>query len=125
MIHPLLKAAIIGLISSIVIAPITLIKLYKALELRLYDQRLKLRPLQPVTDKIVIIAIDDESIKTLGRWPWTGDRHAALVETLTSFIILERRSGKLRTCNILGGSNIDKKVLRVYRAWATPLVPDV
>ena len=84
MLHPLLKAFIIGIVSSAVIVPFSFSKLYRALELRFYDQRLKLRPLRPVTDKVVLIAIDDESIKTLGRWPWSRDKHATLIDTLTS-----------------------------------------
>lgn len=84
MIHPLLKAFIIGIISSTLVIPFTFTRLYKALELRFYDQRLKLRPQRPVTDKVTLIAIDDNSIKTLGRWPWTRDKHAALIDTLCS-----------------------------------------
>ncbi len=82
--HPLLKAFIIGIISSAVIIPFTFTKFYKSLELRFYDQRLKLRPLRNATDKVTLIAIDDESIKTLGRWPWSRDKHATLIDTLTS-----------------------------------------
>ncbi|HLA37321.1 MAG TPA: CHASE2 domain-containing protein, partial [Candidatus Brocadiales bacterium] len=82
--HSLLKALVIGIISTVLVIPFTFTELYRALELRFYDQRLKLRPLHPVTDKVVLIAIDDDSIKTLGRWPWSRDRHAILIDTLTS-----------------------------------------
>lgn len=83
-IHLLLKALAIGIISSSLIIPFTFTGLYRALELRFYDLRLKLRPQRPVTDKVILIAIDDQSIKTLGRWPWTRDKHSALIDTLSS-----------------------------------------
>ncbi len=35
-----------------------------------------------VSDKILIVTIDDESLKELGRWPWTRDRHAELITRL-------------------------------------------
>ena len=82
--HSLLKALVIGIISTVLVIPFTFTELYRALELRFYDQRLKLRPLRPVSGEVVVIAIDDNSIKTLGRWPWSRDRHAILIDTLTS-----------------------------------------
>ena len=35
------------------------------------------------SDKIAIIAIDDESIDNIGRWPWPRDIHAQMHELLT------------------------------------------
>ncbi len=83
-IHPLLKAVIIGVISSALVIPFTFTELYSALELRFYDLRLRLRPQRPVSDKIIVIAIDDKSIKAVGRWPWTRDKHSAMIDTLSS-----------------------------------------
>ncbi|MCK5263109.1 MAG: CHASE2 domain-containing protein, partial [Gammaproteobacteria bacterium] len=34
------------------------------------------------SDKIAIIAIDDESLENLGRWPWPRDKHAQIYEIL-------------------------------------------
>ncbi len=47
----------------------------------LYDlgQRLHTRP--PPTD-IVIVAIDEDSLSKLGRWPWSRRLHAALIDRL-------------------------------------------
>lgn len=38
----------------------------------------------PPDDDIVIVAIDEESIKTLGRWPWSRSVHAELIKRLES-----------------------------------------
>ena len=35
------------------------------------------------SNKVAVIAIDDESIANIGRWPWPRDVHAAMHEILT------------------------------------------
>lgn len=47
-----------------------------------YDSVLRARPQPPVNEDIVIIAIDDSSIRQLGRWPWRRAVHAQLLEYL-------------------------------------------
>jgi len=46
-----------------------------------YDQ-LRLHSTHRMASDIVIVAIDDESIAELGRWPWPRDTHAALLEQI-------------------------------------------
>lgn len=46
-----------------------------------YDRMLRLAPSDP-SDDIVIVAIDEESLRELGRWPWRRDTHALLLEEL-------------------------------------------
>jgi hypothetical protein len=36
------------------------------------------------SDKIAVIAIDDESIANLGRWPWPREIHAKMIDVLTA-----------------------------------------
>lgn len=38
----------------------------------------------PANDDIVIIAIDDHSLKKLGKWPWSRRTHAELINLLTA-----------------------------------------
>lgn len=57
-------------------------KTLQRLDLMLYDLLLPLES-PPMSDDIVIIAIDDASIHELGRWPWTRERHAELLNMLT------------------------------------------
>jgi len=40
------------------------------LEARAYDIRFGVRGEEPGTDQIVVVAMDDQSIERLGRWPW-------------------------------------------------------
>ncbi len=41
-------------------------------------------PGAPTDSRIVIVAIDDESIATVGRWPWSRSIHADMVDRLTA-----------------------------------------
>lgn len=52
------------------------------LELKLYDLLFQLRGPEPVGPEVVIIAIDDASLKALGRWPWSRQQIAQLLERL-------------------------------------------
>ncbi|MFH1395059.1 MAG: CHASE2 domain-containing protein [Candidatus Omnitrophota bacterium] len=51
-------------------------------EYSMLDFRYRLRPLQKVNEDIVVIEIDDSSIKKLGRWPFIRNYHALLVKIL-------------------------------------------
>jgi len=54
-----------------------------ALERRYYDFASTSTSKQP-SDRIAIIAIDDQSIANLGRWPWQRDIHAKLIDLLAA-----------------------------------------
>lgn len=54
-----------------------------ALERRFYDLGTTSSARQP-SDRIAVIAIDDQSIANLGRWPWPRDVHAKLIDKLAS-----------------------------------------
>ncbi len=48
----------------------------------LYDYRLKMTMPGGVDDRIVILDIDEKSLKEEGRWPWSRDRLALLMDKL-------------------------------------------
>ena len=52
------------------------------LEDKLLDYRFKIRGPQKPPDQVVIAAIDDKSIDRLGRWPWSREVLARLIERL-------------------------------------------
>jgi len=56
---------------------------FKVLETRAYDWGVQATSKQP-SDKVAIIAIDDQSIANIGRWPWPRDIHAAMIDKLTA-----------------------------------------
>ena len=51
------------------------------LERRYYDFASTSTSRQP-SDRIAVIAIDDQSIANIGRWPWSRDIHAKLIDQL-------------------------------------------
>jgi CHASE2 domain-containing sensor protein len=53
------------------------------LERRFYDFSSTSTARQP-SDRIAVIAIDDQSIANLGRWPWSRDIHAQLIDQLAA-----------------------------------------
>ena len=53
------------------------------LERRFYDFASTSSARQP-SDRIAIIAIDDQSIGNIGRWPWPRDVHAELIDKLAA-----------------------------------------
>jgi len=85
--HPTLRlslvAALLWLVGAwhVVVAPIAPLT---RLELALDDvrQSTALSPVAAPRDDIVIVDIDDASLRALGRWPWPRDQLARLVETL-------------------------------------------
>ncbi len=52
------------------------------LDAKLYDYRLRLTLPKTADDRIVIVDIDEKSLKEEGRWPWGRDKMAALVDEL-------------------------------------------
>src|SRR5580693_2555324 len=54
---------------------------FQGLERSTYDVGVRERSRTP-SDRIAVIAIDDQSIQNLGRWPWPRTLHAQLVDKL-------------------------------------------
>ncbi len=53
------------------------------LERRFYDFASTSTSRQP-SDRVAIIAIDDQSVANIGRWPWSRDIHAKLIDQLSA-----------------------------------------
>ena len=53
------------------------------MEWRTVDWRFQLRGPLPPSAKLAIVAVDEESIGSFGRWPWPRERFAKLTEELT------------------------------------------
>lgn len=56
---------------------------FGAIERRFYDFASTSTESQP-SDQIAIIAIDNESVANIGRWPWSRDVHAQLIDQLSA-----------------------------------------
>jgi CHASE2 domain-containing sensor protein/signal transduction histidine kinase len=56
---------------------------FSRIEFTVYDQALSMWK-RPAQSDIVIIGIDEESVKQVGRWPWARSLHATLLDKLTA-----------------------------------------
>ncbi|HEX6880954.1 MAG TPA: CHASE2 domain-containing protein, partial [Terriglobales bacterium] len=52
------------------------------MEYKLYDMRAKLRARAKAGDSVVLIGIDDQSIREIGRWPWPRNYLAEMTDQL-------------------------------------------
>ncbi|MBE1043153.1 CHASE2 domain-containing protein, partial [Escherichia coli] len=74
------------LLVSLLLLPLTaLLSLSSGLPLNnlLYDRLRNLAPLA-VDPRILVVAIDDRSLESLGRWPWPRSDHAELLDRLAA-----------------------------------------
>jgi diguanylate cyclase (GGDEF)-like protein/PAS domain S-box-containing protein len=66
---------------------VTLLRLAGALqplELMMFDQLIRLRPLEPVDKRILIVAITDQDISRMGAWPLSDGGMAALLRRISA-----------------------------------------
>ncbi|MFZ1060008.1 MAG: CHASE2 domain-containing protein, partial [Candidatus Rokuibacteriota bacterium] len=55
----------------------------KTVETKLYDWHFTLRGVRHPGDQVVIVAVDEQSLAALGRWPWPRSLLAQVVRTLS------------------------------------------
>lgn len=72
----------LGLLLSLLILGASGTSLLQGLERFVYDWGVRGAEATP-SERVTVIAIDDDSIANLGRWPWPRDRHAELIDRLT------------------------------------------
>ncbi|GEM_PF-252363 len=75
-------AILLGAIALAILAG-SYFRILDSYELETLDFRFKLRPPIPVSDKIVIVEIGDDTIKKLGRFPFDRSYHTLLIKALS------------------------------------------
>src|SRR6266850_367027 len=73
----------LGLVVSLVLLFAGGSQVIQGLERTAYDWGVKASSRTP-SDKVAIIAIDKQSIDNIGRWPWSREIHAKMIERLAS-----------------------------------------
>jgi adenylate cyclase len=58
-------------------------QIFELIELKTYDLRFRSRGYFKPTPAVVLVLIDEESLDTEGRWPWTRSKIARLVDILS------------------------------------------
>lgn len=74
----LLLGAVLLLLALWLLTPVT-----KRVDHFFYDHWMSFNK-TPVSGQVVVIAVDDQSLAYLGRWPWSRTVHAELIERLTA-----------------------------------------
>jgi adenylate cyclase len=52
------------------------------IDLAVYDRLLAAAPRRPPSDRLALVEVDERSLAAVGRWPWSRDRVARLVDRL-------------------------------------------
>ena len=73
----------LGVVLAVVVLAVSGSDLIQSLERKAYDLGVRASDRRP-SERIAIIAIDDQSIANIGRWPWPRDVHAKLIDRLAA-----------------------------------------
>jgi CHASE2 domain-containing sensor protein/tRNA A-37 threonylcarbamoyl transferase component Bud32 len=73
----------LGVVVSLLVLLVFWMNLADGLEGKLYDMRARLRAGAKTADNVVLVGIDDDSIKSIGRWPWPRSYMAEMVNKLS------------------------------------------
>ena len=73
----------LGAVVSLLVLGVFWLNLADGLEGKLYDMRARMRAGAKGAENVVLIGIDDDSIKTIGRWPWPRSYMAEMVNKLS------------------------------------------
>ena len=79
-VYLIVAGVIVVVLALFLVAP----EFLNTVEARLYDLHFKLRGVQPVSEAVVIAAIDERSLAELGRWPWPRSRLGELIRVLSA-----------------------------------------
>ncbi len=63
----------------------TLFEVVEWLDLKNQDRRLVMRGEQKPSDKVALLTVDDRSIEEIGRWPWSREKIAFVVEEMMKY----------------------------------------
>jgi adenylate cyclase len=102
----LVRSVATGLLVTVLSILVAQGDLFRTFELKTLDTRFRLRGSRPVSSPLSIIFIGDDSIEAFGRWPWSWDYHALLVD------VLSRAGAKMVLFDILFSENPGKQEAR-------------
>src|SRR3990172_8507844 len=73
---------IVALVFYLVVALFCFTRVYEVFELKLYDLRFTLHPSVKESDRLYFLDIDENSLTTVGQYPWPRNIFAQGLETL-------------------------------------------
>lgn len=76
------RASALALLLFVLVTLLSIVPLFHEWELRLGDTYFNLAPRAPAPNKVVLVLIDDPSLRQYGRWPWSRSLLASVVQKL-------------------------------------------
>ena len=80
--HPALVGLMLGVCTTLAVEGLSLCKWFRAFEIKTYDMRLKYCPTVPMSDRIVLVDMDDASIRAIGTFPFPRAVYANVISVL-------------------------------------------
>ncbi len=74
-----------GVTMVVIFLVILRLPLTEFIELKLYDLKFLYRGARPPAPEVVMVAIDDESVRRIGRWPWSREVMAQLLGSIKEY----------------------------------------
>ena len=80
---PSVRSILFSLIIALIITVLYLAGIFESAENLSYDTVIRLEGEQPRDSSLILVAIDEASLKKLGRWPWPRSTTAYLLEAIS------------------------------------------
>jgi len=80
--HPRFVGLVLGVCTTLAVASVSLREWFKPFEIKTYDMRLKNCPTIPMSDRIVLVDMDDASIRAIGTFPFPRAVYANVISVL-------------------------------------------
>jgi adenylate cyclase len=93
--------------------------IFKRIEFIAYDLRMQFSTSSEITDpRVVVVDIDDDSLKRVERWPWSRDKFAQLVTNLkTDYQVAEVGLDVMFVDQVCNGQASDQKLVDIFRQY--------
>lgn len=76
---------VLALLVSTIVILLYQFDIFERLELLTLDYRFMLRSAKPVGEEVVFIDMSEDSLESIGRWPWPRMWHATIVKALSEY----------------------------------------
>ena len=77
-----IRGVLAGAVAALIASGLYFSGIFESLEYQLYDRDFRMGPRQSAPAEIVIVAVDEPSLRRLGSWPWPRAFHAAAVRQM-------------------------------------------
>ncbi|MCK6598619.1 MAG: adenylate/guanylate cyclase domain-containing protein, partial [Bdellovibrionaceae bacterium] len=99
-----------------------LFETFETLDLRYNDFKYKLAPSKTTKAPVALVSIDDDSLTEIGRWPWSRDLMADMIENLMKYEVSSLGFDIIFSEPEKGNTQADEKLAATIEKYADKLV---